>query len=196
MQRQGRSGAEARKAPEASPSLAQPAPSWAGSRAARQAWARLAQGRGDSRQQLCHIGPLSRAGALPYWRRPGAQASRARATRGWAASSSLEEARLPLLFTRLPGGGALRLLQVLAQASRAFSLKGLGSLLFPRGGSLPCWLCTRQSGEVAGLLQQVLPQGLLALSWGCGREPRHAGAGPNQLHTSLLGRRALGKLRV
>ena len=45
-------------------------------------------------------------------------------------------------------------------------------------------------------LLQVLAQGLLALSWGCGREPRHAGAGPNQLHTSLLGRRALGKLRV
>ena len=58
-----------------------------------------------------------------------------------------------MLFTRLPGGAALRLLQVLAQ-------------------------------------------GLLALSWGCGREPRQAGAGPNQLHTSLLGRRALGKLRV
>ena len=31
-------------------------------------------------------------------------------------------------------------------------------------------------------LLQVLAQGLLALSWGCGREPRHAGAGPNQLH--------------
>ena len=28
------------------------------------------------------------------------------------------------------------------------------------------------------------------------REPRHAGSGPNQLHTSLLGRRALGKQRV
>ena len=27
----------------------------------------------------------------------------------------------------------------------------------------------------AGLLQQVLPQGLLPLSWGCGQEPRHAG---------------------
>ena len=33
---------------------------------------------------------------------------------------------------------------------------------------------------------QVLAQGLLALSCGCGREPRHAGAGSNQLHTSLL----------
>ena len=34
------------------------------------------------------------------------------------------------------------------------------------------------------------------MSWGCGREPRHAGAGPNQLHTFLLGRRALGKQRL
>ena len=153
VQRQGRSGGDARKAPAASPRLVQPAPSWAGSLSAMQAWARLAQSRASSCQQLCHIGPLSRAGALPYWRRTGAQPSRARAKRGWAASSSLEEARLPLLFTRLPGGGALRLLQVLAQ-------------------------------------------GLLALSWGCGREPRHAGAGPNQLQTSLLERRALGNLRV
>ncbi|RKX07144.1 hypothetical protein D9A57_11650, partial [Streptococcus agalactiae] len=39
-------------------------------------------------------------------------------------------------------------------------------------------------------LLQVLAQGLLALSWGCGRESRHAGEGPKQLHTSLLGRRA------
>ena len=30
----------------------------------------------------------------------------------------------------------------------------------------------------AGLLQQVLPQGLLPLSWGCGQEPRHEGSGP------------------
>ena len=35
-----------------------------------------------------------------------------------------------------------------------------------------------QSRTQAGLLQQVLPQGLLPLSWGCGREPRHAGSGP------------------
>ena len=75
--RQGRSGAEARKAPVASPSLAQPAPSWAGSLAARQVWARLAQGRAASRQQLCQIGPLSRAGALASWRRTRLQPSRA-----------------------------------------------------------------------------------------------------------------------
>ncbi len=68
MQRQGRSGAEVRKAPVASPSRAQPAPSWEGSLAVRQVWARLAQGRAASRQQLCQIGPLSRAGALPSWR--------------------------------------------------------------------------------------------------------------------------------
>ena len=42
------------------------------------------------------------------------------------------------------------------------------------------------SGGVAGLLQQVLPQGLLPLSWGCGQEPRHAGSGPNHLHMFLL----------
>ena len=75
-------------------------------------------------------------------------------------------------------------------------MTGLGCLLFPRGGSLPCWLCTRLSGGAAGLLQQVLPQGLLPLSWGCGREPRHAGSGPNPLHMSLLGRRVLGNLRL
>ena len=75
-------------------------------------------------------------------------------------------------------------------------MTGLGCLLFPLGGSLPCWLCTRLSGGGSGLLQQVLPQGLLPLSWGCGREPRHAGSGPNHLHMSLLGRRVLGKLRL
>ena len=75
-------------------------------------------------------------------------------------------------------------------------MTGLGCLLFPLGGSLPCWLCTRLSGGGSGLLQQVLPQGLLPLSWGCGREPRHAGSGTNHLHMSLLGRRVLGKLRL
>ena len=63
-------------------------------------------------------------------------------------------------------------------------MTGLGCLLFPLGGSLPCWLCTRLSGGGSGLLQQVLPQGLLPLSWGCGREPRHAGSGPNRLYVS------------
>ena len=136
----------------ASPSLTQPAPSWGGSLKARQFWARLAHGRSEPSQELCQIGPLSRARALQYWRRT------------WL------------------------------RASRAFSLTGLGCLLFPRGGSLPCWLCTRLSGGGAGLLQQVLPQGLLPLSWGCGREPRHAGSGPKHLHMSLLRRRVLGNL--
>ena len=45
VQRQGRIGAEARKAPVASPRLAQTAPSWGGSLKARQVWARLAHGR-------------------------------------------------------------------------------------------------------------------------------------------------------
>ena len=53
------------------------APSWEGSLAVRQVWARLAQGRAASRQQLCQIGPLSRAGALPSWRRTRLQPSRA-----------------------------------------------------------------------------------------------------------------------
>ena len=82
------------------------------------------------------------------------------------------------------------------RASRAFSLTGTGCLLFPRGGSLPCWLCTCLSGGGTGFLQQVLPQGLLPLSWGCGQEPRHAGSGPNHLHMFLLGRRVLGNLRL
>ena len=81
-------------------------------------------------------------------------------------------------------------------ASRAFSLKGLGCLFFPRGGSLPCWLCTRRSGGSSGLLQQVLPQGLLPLSWRCGQEPRQVGSGPNHLQMSLLERRVLGNLRL
>ena len=122
VQRQGRIGAEARKAPVASPRLAQTAPSWGGSLKARQVWARRAPGRAASRQKLCQIGALSRARALPYWRP-----------------------------TSLP-------------ASRAFLLTGLGCLLFSRGGSLHCWLCSRLSGGRAGLLQQVLPQGLLPLS--------------------------------
>ena len=45
------------------------------------------------------------------------------------------------------------------RASRAFNLTGLCCLLFPRGGSLPCWLCSRLPGGGEGLLQQVLPQG-------------------------------------
>ena len=77
VQRQARSGAEAWKEQVASPSLAQPAPSWAASLAARQVWARLGQGRAASRQQLCHIGPLSRAGVLQSWRRTPLQPSRA-----------------------------------------------------------------------------------------------------------------------
>ena len=154
MHRQGRSIAVARKAPVASPSLTQPAPSWGGSIKARQVWARLAHGRTAPSQELCQIGPLSRARALPYCRRT------------WL------------------------------RASRAFSLTGIGCLVFPRGGSLPCWLCIRLSGGDTGLLQQVFPQGLLPLSWCCGREPRNAGSGPNHLHMSLLGRRVLGKLRL
>ena len=69
VQRQGRIGAEARKAPVASPRLAPPAPSWGGIRKARQFWARLAPGRAASRRELCQIGALNRARALPYWRR-------------------------------------------------------------------------------------------------------------------------------
>ena len=68
VQRQGRTGAEAKKAPVASPRLTQTAPSWGGSLKARQVWARRAHGRAASRQKLCQIGALSRARALPYWR--------------------------------------------------------------------------------------------------------------------------------
>ena len=138
----------------ASPRLLLPAPSRGGSLKGRKVWVRLASGRAALRKELCQIGALSRARALPSWRPT------------WL------------------------------RASRAFRLTGLGCLLFPRGGSLHCWLCSRLSGGCAGLLQQVLPQGLLPLSWGCGQEPRHAGSGPKHLHMSLLGRRVLGNLRL
>ncbi|RAX29614.1 UNVERIFIED_CONTAM: hypothetical protein DQE83_27630, partial [Escherichia coli] len=60
VQREGTGRAEARKATVASPSLKEPAPSMAGSLAARQVRARLGQGRAASDQELCQIGPLSR----------------------------------------------------------------------------------------------------------------------------------------
>ena len=69
VQRQGWTRAEARNTLVASPSLLQPAPSWTVTLAARQIWARLAQGRAASRPGLCQIGPLSRSGALPFCRR-------------------------------------------------------------------------------------------------------------------------------
>ncbi|WP_214645087.1 hypothetical protein, partial [Cutibacterium acnes] len=49
----------------------------------------------------------------------------------------------------------------LAPGKQGFQLDGAVLPPLPRGASLPCWLCTRRSGGVAGLLQQVLPQGLL-----------------------------------
>ena len=52
--------------------------------------------------------------------------------------------------------------------------------------------CTRFPGGLATGLLEILVQELLPLTWGCERDPRHAGSGPNHLHTSLLGRRALG----
>ena len=138
----------------ASPRLELPAPSRGGSLKAGQVWARLPHRSAAMCKEPCQIGPLSRARALPYWRRT------------WL------------------------------RAGRAFSLTGLGCLLFPRGGSLPCWLCTRRSGGGAGLLQQVLSQGLLPRSWGCGQEHRHAGSGSNDQHISQLGRRVLGNLHL
>ena len=36
-------------------------------------------------------------------------------------------------------------------------MTGLGCLLFPRGGSLPCWLCIRLSGGGTGLLDSFRP---------------------------------------
>ena len=83
-----------------------------------------------------------------------------------------------------------------APAKQGFSRTQLGCLSFARGGLLPRMLFTRPPGWGALRLLQVLPQGLLPLSWGCGRKPRHEGAGPNQLHTSRLGRRALRNLPV
>ena len=84
----------------------------------------------------------------------------------------------------------------MAPGKQGFQLHGAGLPPLPRGGSLPCWLCTRRSGWGTGLLQQVLPRGLFPLSWGYGLEPRQAVSVPNQLHMSLLGRRVLGNLRL
>ena len=101
MQRQGRSRAEARKVPVASPNLVQTAPSWAGSLEARQVWARLAPGKSgqaspqaeqprarnsarsglSAELELCDTG-----GAL------GSTPARLAAARDWAVSSSPEEA--------------------------------------------------------------------------------------------------------
>ena len=72
----------------------------------------------------------------------------------------------------------------------------MGCLIFPRGDSFPCMLCTRLAGGGATRLLEVLAQGLLPLSWGCGREARHSGVAPNLLHMSLLGRRVVGNLRL
>ena len=69
VQRHGRIGAEARKAPVASPRLLLPALSRGGSLKARQVWVRLAPGRAALRKELCQIGALSRARALPSRRR-------------------------------------------------------------------------------------------------------------------------------
>ena len=138
----------------ASPRLELPAPSRGGSLKAGQVWARLPHRSAVTCKEPCQIGPLSRARALPYWRRT------------WL------------------------------RAGRAFGLTGLGCLLFPRGGSLPCWLCTHRSGGGAGLLQQVLPQGLFPRSWVCGQEHRHAGSVSNDQHMSQLGRRVLGNLHL
>ena len=97
----------------------------------------------------------------------------------------------------LSGAGALRYWRrTRLHPSKACSSRRLGCLLFPGGGSLPLVLYTRLPGGAIPRLLQVLAQGLLPLSWGCGREPRHAGAGPNNLHTALLGRRALGNLCI
>ena len=79
---------------------------------------------------------------------------------------------------------------------QGFQLYGVGLPPLPPR-RLPSLLAVHSPiGGGAGLLQQVLPQGLLPLSWGCGQEPRHAGSGPKHLHMSLLGRRVLGNLRL
>ena len=153
MQRQGRSGAEARKAPVASPSLAQPAPSWVGCLKARQVWARLAHGKAASRQELCQIRPLSRAGACST-------------------------------------GGTL------GSGKQGFQLEGSGRPPLPlrRPASLLALHSPIRRGSRAP--PAGLASGAASLSWGCGREPRHAGSGPNHRHMSVLGRRVLGNLRL
>ena len=120
----------------ASPSLVQPAPSWAVSLAARRDWA---------------------------------------SEKSW--SSAVMEAHS-------------------AFPSRTCRRMRLGCLIFHREGRLPCMLCTRLPGGGATRFLEVLDQGLIPLSRGCGQEPRHSGAVPNHLPTALLGRRVLGNLRL
>ena len=50
--------------------------------------------------------------------------------------------------------------------------------------------------SLEGLMLKLKLQCFGHLRWGCGREARHAGSGPNHLHMSLLGRRVLGNLRL
>ena len=123
----------------ASPSRAQPAPSWEGSLAVRQVWARLAQGRAASRQQLCQIGPLSRAGALPSRRRreppPGSRVN------GWRGGEpppgKKRQPSLVWLKPYLAGAECASRTAELQLCSEARSGRVAGSRLLCPGRALP-----------------------------------------------------------
>ena len=184
MQRQGRSGAEARRAPVACPSFAQPAPSWAGSLAGRQVWVRLAQGRAASRQELCQIGPLSRAGALPYWRRTWLWPSRALAARGWAASASPGEARFPTNYSL----GFKAEARCASCRSRQLHLSWGGRWRPHTQGQAPATctrLCSEESAREPTCVRQLLGAHGVSL-WVCGAaDPSQGPWEPGALRVAL-----------
>ena len=132
MQREGKSGAEARKAPasDVSPTSAvcsfpcAKARSWEGFGEAR-------PGRAASWPGLCAIAPGHRAGALPLWKLTRSIPIQLASSRSQPASS------LPRLETGLPGLGTKHCLELSAQ--------GLVPL---------CWCCDREPKR----LHKVGPQ--------------------------------------
>ena len=72
----------------------------------------------------------------------------------------------------------------------------VGCLSFLQGAVLPRMLCRRLPGLGAKCCLEVFFQGLVPLSWGCDRKPKHTGEGQNHIHMSLLGSRARGNLSL
>ena len=87
------------------------------------------------------------------------------------------------------------------EASTFLPNKGLethiGSLpLLPQTGSPHRMLRTPLPGLEEKLFLKVFSQGLVPLSWGYVREPKHTGQGQKHIHNSLVPRRALVNLSL